>query len=237
MCPPRELPPEPINRPIDPRVVRTVLEFYRRGWFPMHDNESKTTRWVQPRARAVIPLDPDLFKVSRSLRARIRANTFTLRTDTAFDRVIRECAAPASGREDTWLATDIIDLFTNLHRAGHAHSVEAWIIDDTGERLVGGLYGLALGKVFCGESMFSRPTLGGTDASKVCLVHLVHHLRRRGFQLLDAQLHNDHLAQFGMFEMDARDYLAQTRELATDHVDWLPFEPGRTHDELVAPRP
>ena len=237
MGPPREDPSRSPAAPIEGHVVRTVLDFYRRGWFPMHDDVSMTTRWVQPRARAVIPLDTDLFKTPRSLRARVRTGVFTIRADTAFDRVIRACASPAPGREDTWLSADIIDLFTTLHRAGHAHSVEAWIIDAHGERLVGGLYGLALGRVFCGESMFSRPNLGGTDASKVCLVHLVHHLRRRGFQLLDAQLHNDHLAQFGMYEMDARDYLARANDLAEDPVPWLPFEPGRTLEELTPPRP
>src|SRR5690606_20121921 len=118
-----------------------------------------------------------------SLMRRYRSGRFTLRMDTAFEQVIRQCAEPRRRHPNTWINDQIIRAYTQLHRLGLAHSVEAWYPDpETKElRLVGGLYGVSLGGAFCGESMFSRMT----DASKVCLVHLVHHLRRRGYRLLD----------------------------------------------------
>lgn len=192
--------------------------------------------WVQPHERAIVPLD-DRFKVSKSLAQRVRSGRFIVSHDRAFGEVIRACAAPAKGREDTWLHPSIIDAFDLLHQAGHAHSVEAWLpppgwppaprgvgflhaAPPTGSTLVGGLYGLALGSIFCGESMFSRPQLGGTDASKVCLVHLVHHLRVRGFTLLDAQLSSEHLERFGMYEMPKDAYAAHLAAHTGDAVAW-----------------
>jgi len=237
----------------------------------MHDPSAAETHWVQPRRRALLPLDPDKFIISRSLRAAVRRNRFHITSDTAFDQVIQACAQPRPDQPDTqfrtWLSEDIIHIFQLLHRAGHAHSIEAWLplpLPEGGGRgkdspdssnspsthaathtptnislspphartsapphsltLVGGLYGLALGRIFCGESMFSLPSRGGTDASKVCLVHLVSHLRRRGFALLDAQLPNDHLKQFGMYEMSQHRYQKELSAHATTLVDWLPFD-------------
>ncbi|MCE7973586.1 MAG: leucyl/phenylalanyl-tRNA--protein transferase [Leptolyngbya sp. PLA1] len=223
--------------PEQQRLVDAVLSLYREGWFPMHDEDTGEVQWVQPRNRGILPLEPHAFRTSRSLRAAVRNRGFVLTTDRAFADVIRRCAAPARGREQTWLSDEIIELFELLHAAGHAHSLEVWLHDSatTAPRLVGGLYGLALGGVFCGESMFSSPESGGTDASKVALVHLVHHLRSRGFSLLDAQLTNEHLAQFGCHEISQPRYLRLLGELRDHPVPWLPFQP-ETHP-LLAPGP
>lgn len=212
------------------RVVEGVLGMYREGWFPMYEEsdsaEHRGIDWVQPQRRGIIPLEPDRFRVSRSLRAKVRRGEFSVSSDEAFGEVIRACAAPAEGRGGTWLCAEIVEAFEVLHKAGHAHSVEAWVETEDGERrLVGGLYGLALGSVFCGESMFSRPESGGTDASKVCLVHLVHHLRARGFALLDAQMTNGHLERFGCYEMPREEYLSILREASRSIRGWTPFDP------------
>lgn len=211
-------------------LVDEVLRLYRHGWFPMNDQDGRV-RWVQPGERGIIPLD-NRFHISGTLRARVRSGRYTITTDRAFGAVIRACAAPAKGRDETWLDDSIINAFELLHRAGHAHSIEAWRPGASGDVLVGGLYGLVLGSVFCGESMFSRPALGGTDASKVCLVHLVGHLRRRGFVMLDAQMMNEHLERFGCYAMPREDYLRTVEAHAAEHRDWPPFEPERTRAEV-----
>ncbi len=213
--------------PAEQRLVDGFLRMYRDGWFPMLMEEGPGVEWVQPEHRAIIPLD-DRFKVSKTLAQRVRSGRFIVTHDRAFGEVIRACAAPAKGREDTWLDPSIIDAFLVLHKAGHAHSVEAWLPPagrrdggvPEGSVLVGGLYGLGVGSVFCGESMFSRPELGGTDASKVCLVNLVQHLRKRGFTLLDAQLSSEHLERFGMYEMPKNDYVAHVAAHAEADVTW-----------------
>lgn len=214
--------------------VEAVVQLYRDGWFPMNDPDANEVHWVQPNSRGVIPIEPDRFKISRTLRSVTRSTRFQITTDYAFARVIRECAQPSKGRESTWLDPAIIALFDHLHACGLAHSVEAWVVDSgaVSPRLVGGLYGLAIGDVFCGESMFSRPALGGTNASKVCLVHLVHHLRRRGFTLLDAQMTNDHLEQFGCYSMPREEYITRLAHSPGDSPAWHPFEPDRTIAEL-----
>lgn len=200
----------------DAAMVDALLSAYRTGLFPMADPESGLIKWFSPDPRALLPIDaapgsPGGLRVSRSLRATVRRAPFLITTNQAFTRVIRACAAPRSGQrhEESWIDTRIIDAYGLLHNAGHAHSVEAWLPDDTGTQatLVGGLYGVHLGAVFFGESMFSRPDLGGTDASKVCLVHLVCHLRQRGFVLLDTQFSNPHMEQFGIVELPRKQYL------------------------------
>lgn len=221
------------------RVVASLLEAYSQGWFPMAhpdrlgaDGEPEI-EWVQPRRRAIIPLD-DKFHIPKSLAQRVRSGRFTMTTDIAFEAVIRACAAVPRHDETgedagpTWLAPEIIEAFLLLHKHGHAHSIEAWLpseTDSSQHTLVGGLYGLALGKVFCGESMFHDAARGGTDASKVCLVHLVQHLRARGFELLDAQLANHHTAQFGMYEMPREHYLAKLAAVSSTPISWTPFDP------------
>jgi leucyl/phenylalanyl-tRNA--protein transferase len=161
----------------------------------MADAASGDITWYSPDPRAILPLDK--FRVPRSLRQRIRKNPFDIRVDTAFETVMRLCAS----REETWISAEIIGVYTQLHRAGYAHSVEAW----DGGRLVGGLYGVALGGAFFGESMFSTMA----DASKVALVSLVERLRTRGFVLLDTQFTTEHLGHFGVVEITRSEYLTE----------------------------
>lgn len=152
--------------------------------------------WYDPDPRAIIPLDR--FHVSRSLRRTIQQQIFDIRLDGAFTAVMEACAAPGVGREETWISEDLIQAYTRLHRLGFAHSVEAW---RDGE-LVGGLYGVAIGGFFAGESMFSRER----DSSKVALAFLVAHLNERKFSLLDTQFMTEHLRHFGAIEIPAAAY-------------------------------
>lgn len=152
--------------------------------------------WYDPDPRAIIPLDR--FHVSRSLRRTIRQQIFDIRIDTAFTAVIEACAAPAPGREETWISDEIIQAYTRLHQLGFAHSVEAWQANE----LVGGLYGVAIGGFFAGESMFSYER----DSSKVALAVLVAHLNERKFQLLDTQFMTEHLRRLGAIEIPAFAY-------------------------------
>ncbi|WQE46902.1 leucyl/phenylalanyl-tRNA--protein transferase [Brevundimonas diminuta] len=152
---------------------------------------------VEPEQRGVIPLDR--FHIPSRLRRTVRGEPFQVRVNTAFAAVLDACAAPAPGREDTWINAPIRRLYIELHQRGFAHSIECW----RDETLVGGLYGVTLGGAFFGESMFSR----ATDASKVALVHLVARLRKGGWRLLDAQFLTDHLSQFGAVETPQEAYL------------------------------
>lgn len=217
--PPQQPPPEPAEHAR--RVLEWVLSMYRQGWFPMYDDESGRVQWVQPHLRGIIPLD-ERFVVSRSLRQAVKSAKFEVTSDRAFVDVIQACAAPAKGREQTWLSDEIIDAFCVLHEHGVAHSIEVWVGEP--RRLVGGLYGVCIGSVFCGESMFSRPEIGGSNASKVALVHLVSHLRGCGFTLLDSQLENDHLAQFGCYTMPREEYLKHLTRHARAEVAWGRFD-------------
>lgn len=154
---------------------------------------------VDPDMRGIIPLDG--FHVPKRLMRKVKQEPFRVTVDQAFTRVMEMCAESAAGRESTWINSPILNLYSALHREGHAHSIECW----DGDQLVGGLYGVALGGAFFGESMFSR----ATDASKIALVHLVAHLLEDGFVLLDAQFHNPHLEQFGLIEIHRHDFHAQ----------------------------
>jgi leucyl/phenylalanyl-tRNA--protein transferase len=151
---------------------------------------------VDPDLRGVLPLDR--FHVPRSLRRAIRREPFKIRVDTAFTQVMEQCAEAAPGRMSTWINTPILNLYSALHRMGHAHSVECWDGDD----LVGGLYGVSLKGAFFGESMFSRRT----DASKIALAHLVARLKRGGYKLLDTQFVTDHLTTFGVEEIGREEF-------------------------------
>lgn len=153
--------------------------------------------WLSPESRGIIPLTD--FHVPRRLARTVRSDRFRVTCDLAFSDVIAACAAPAFGRDETWINAEIVSLYTELHRSKCAHSIEAW----DGDNLVGGLYGVSLGAAFFGESMFSR----ARDASKVALVHLVARLLAGGFELLDAQFVTDHLAQFGAVAITRIDYL------------------------------
>ena len=188
--------PEPSYDVLDPNLV---LGAYAVGVFPMADaRDAAGIYWVEPRKRAILPLDG--FHLSRSLRKTIAADRFRVTADAVFEDVIALCAESADDRPDTWINTTIEHAFTNLHFRGYAHSIECWDGDD----LVGGLYGLALGKAFFGESMVSR----ATDASKVALAWLVARLRVGGFTLLDCQFQTPHLASMGAVEIDRGDYVA-----------------------------
>ena len=176
---------------IDPDLL---LRAYAIGVFPMSDGrDAPEVYWVEPRRRAILPLER--FHLSRSLRKTLRSDRFTVTRDTAFTRVIRACAE----REETWINPDIEASYSTLHALGQAHSVEAWL---DGE-LVGGLYGVRLGPAFFGESMFSR----ATDASKVALAWLVARLIVGGFRLLDCQFMTDHLKSLGAIEVSQQRYL------------------------------
>lgn len=178
-----------------------VLRAYAAGVFPMAESRgSDRMYWLDPALRGVLPLD-DGFHLSRRLRRTALSDRFTVTADRDFPGVIRGCAEPAPGRTDTWINGEIEQLFIELHRRGFAYSVEAW----QDGRLVGGLYGVALGGAFFGESMFSRVS----DASKVALVHLVARLRLCGFVLCDTQFITTHLARFGAVEIPKADYKAR----------------------------
>jgi leucyl/phenylalanyl-tRNA--protein transferase len=181
---------------ITPEVL---LRAYACGIFPMAESaDDPTLFWVEPEMRGVIPLAG--FRIASRLARTVRADAFTVTVDRAFKAVIAGCAAPQPGRADTWINKRIRDLYLGLHELGHAHSVEVWQDDD----LVGGLYGVSLGKAFFGESMFHRVR----DASKVALVHLVARLIAGGFELLDTQYVTEHLRSFGAIEIPRRRYTA-----------------------------
>ncbi|MDA8869791.1 leucyl/phenylalanyl-tRNA--protein transferase [Rhizobiaceae bacterium] len=182
-----------------PVTAEMLLNAYASGVFPMAESaEDPELFWVRPEMRGVLPLDG--FHIPRRLQRTVRNAPYRLSVDTAFERVVDACAAPDAGREGTWINDDIRRLYGELHDMGFAHSVEAW----DGERLVGGLYGVALGAAFFGESMFSR----ATDASKLALVELVKLLNEGGFVLLDTQFNTNHLAQFGVIDIPREDYEA-----------------------------
>ena len=174
-----------------------LLRAYAVGLFPMAEHrDDPTLYWIDPERRGILPLNS--FHVPRRLRRTVRANEYEVRCDTAFEDVIRACAAPGPKRDETWINDEIVALYTSLFEMGRAHSVETW---KDGE-LVGGLYGVALGAAFFGESMFST----ARDASKVALVHLVARLRKGGFELLDTQFVTEHLSQFGVMEVPRSGY-------------------------------
>lgn len=182
------------NNDID---VDILLRAYSIGLFPMADSaDDPELFWVEPEMRGIIPLDN--FHVSKSLAKAIRKSQFEIRFDTNFEGVMASCAQEAPDRPSTWINKTIRRLYTELHEIGHAHSVEAW----DGDELVGGLYGVSLGSAFFGESMFSRRT----NASKICLVHLVEHLNTKGFTLLDTQFTTDHLKTFGAIDVPKAEY-------------------------------
>jgi leucyl/phenylalanyl-tRNA---protein transferase len=172
-----------------------LLSAYERGVFPWYSAQQPILWWA-PDPRMV--LFPAEFKVSRSLGKTLRNGGFDCRFDTAFGATIRACAAPRRAGADTWLNAEMIDSYEELHRRGYGHSVETW----RGDELVGGLYGLQLGGVFFGESMFS----GERDASKVALARLVEQCRRRGIELIDCQIASSHLASLGAREVSRNEF-------------------------------
>lgn len=205
--------------------ANALLQCYAQGVFPMGEaRDDPLVFLVEPDQRGVIPLDG--FHIPTRLRRTIRREPFEVRTNTAFSGVLDACAAPAPGREDTWINGPIRNLYLQLHAMGRAHSLECW----DGDRLVGGLYGVSLGAAFFGESMFSRET----DASKIALVHLVARLRVGGWRLLDAQFRTPHLDQFGLIETPQSDYLKVLRAALTGNPDASALTRPLTGEEAVA---
>jgi len=188
-----------------------LLRAYATGVFPMAESaDDPEIFWVRPETRGVIPLDA--FHVPKSLRKVIRQGHFDIRFDTDFGSVIDGCAQSREARPTTWINASIRTAYTRLFEAGHCHTVEAW---RDGE-LVGGLYGVTLGRAYFGESMFSRVR----DASKVCLVHLVERLRSTGFVLLDTQFTTEHLQRFGAIDVPRRKYEAMLQKALSGKADF-----------------
>jgi leucyl/phenylalanyl-tRNA--protein transferase len=187
-----------------------LIRAYASGIFPMGDERTGTVRWYSPDPRAHLPL-PD-FHVPHNLRRRVRRGEFAVTSDEAFGAVIRACA----DRTRTWITPRIIQAYTQLHERGFAHSVECW---QDGE-LAGGLYGVALGGAFFGESMFFRVS----NASKVALAHLVRQMRAGRFRLLDTQYSTDHLERFGVVEIPRAEYMQRLNEALSVDATWWPLD-------------
>ena len=190
-----------------------LVSAYTHGWFPMSGDDS-VIRWYSPDPRGIIPLDA--FHVPSRLARVVRTGRFEIRIDSSFTEVIRACAEAERDPEDSgsWISDEIAESYRALHYSGIAHSVEAW----RDGQLVGGLYGVAIGGAFFGESMFHR----ATDASKVALVALVDRLRERGYRLLDTQWVTDHLMQFGAVEIPRSKYLKLLGESLQVSCRFLP---------------
>jgi leucyl/phenylalanyl-tRNA--protein transferase len=180
-----------------------LMDAYRRGIFPWY-GEGLPILWHSPDPRFVLPIEQ--LRVNRSLAKAIRRAPYVITLDTAFGEVLRHCAAtPRPGQDGTWITDDMIRAYETLHALGHAHSVEAWLADE----LVGGLYGVAVGALFCGESMFAH----APDASKIAFVSLARQLAGWGFELIDCQVHTEHLERFGGEEWPRRRYLDELARL------------------------
>lgn len=202
-----------------------LLRAYACGIFPMSESaDDPTIFWVEPEQRGIIPLDG--FRVPSRLARTVRSDMFRVSVDTAFARTIAGCAAPQPGREDTWINGRIRELYTALHRLGHCHSVEVWSGDD----LVGGLYGVSLGRAFFGESMFHH----ARDASKVALVHLVARLVAGGYTLLDTQFVTEHLRSFGAVEVSRRHYRTLLDEALKGAGDFFALPASITGAQALA---
>lgn len=222
------------------RLVEELVAMYRRGYFPMADPQAEVVYLCDASPRGLMPLSaPEGLRIPRRLRRTLRQGRFEITSDVAFERVIRSCGEPRTPRPqsesvsaETWIDENIVHAYCVLHRAGLAHSVEAWAEHEGRRQLVGGIYGVTIGRLFSGESMFCRPELGGTDASKVCLIHAAMHAARRGFELFDTQFLNPHLEQFGAYEVPREEYQRRLDHAVERHASWAPFEPWRTVEAL-----
>ena len=206
---------------ITPQVL---LKAYAVGIFPMAESaEDPGLYWIEPEMRGIMPLDR--FHLPKRLRRTVAQGVYEVRIDHDFDAVIAGCAEPTAGRSKTWINERIRRLYGELFELGHCHTVETW----REGRLVGGLYGIALGAAFFGESMFSRER----DASKVALVHLVARLRAGGFRLLDTQFTTRHLKQFGAIDVDRRHYHRLLEEATAEAADFYRLDGGATLDVVL----
>lgn len=195
-----------------------LAEAYRQGIFPWY-SEGQPLLWWSPDPRMV--LFPAELRLTRSLKKRLRRRDYEIRADTRFEQVMRACAEPRHGQEGTWITEDMIEAYCTLHAQGFAHSVETWI----GGELAGGLYGIALGRMFYGESMFTR----APDASKLALAHLVRQLERWGFGMIDCQMKTPHLAAFGGREIPRREFMRKLQDLVNYPA---PVSEWRFNDDL-----
>jgi leucyl/phenylalanyl-tRNA--protein transferase len=192
------------------------LDAYRYGIFPWPTNPRDPMLWWSPDPRAVLPLEA--MHVSRRLQRRLRSHQFTVTANQAFDQVLRGCATGHGRERGTWLTAEMRSAYAELHRLGHAHSVETWLEG----QLVGGVYGVAIGGLFAAESMFYR----ARDASKIALASLVTHLRARGYVLLDVQQWTSHTSSLGVVEIPRRDYLRQLAEAVDMPITFGEISPG-----------
>jgi leucyl/phenylalanyl-tRNA--protein transferase len=196
----------------DSLTATELLTLYAHGSFPMAEQAfDEEFLIVTPKKRALLPIQN--LHISKSLRKLVRRAPFEIRTDYDFSAVIAACAEARPDRPETWINASIQSLFLELHQMGFAHSIECW----QDEKLVGGLYGLALGGTFCGESMFSRVP----NASKIALVHLCARLAASGFSVLDVQFSNPHLEQFGLYEIPQEEYVRLLHSHLGDRISWL----------------
>ncbi|MCC7146179.1 MAG: leucyl/phenylalanyl-tRNA--protein transferase [Phycisphaeraceae bacterium] len=210
-----------MSPPLNPQLI---IEAYRQGFFPMADGRRGPIHWYSPDPRGILPLDR--FHIPKSLARTIRKAPYAITFDQAFAQVIQGCAAPRADQSDTWINREIIRVYTHLHESGVAHSIEAWLppakqdvpANQNQRSLVGGIYGLAVGGVFFGESMFSRVR----DASKICLVQLVAHLRRQGYRLMDIQMVTSHTQRFGAVEISRTRYMQLLVQALAMPVTWSP---------------
>jgi leucyl/phenylalanyl-tRNA--protein transferase len=183
-------------------TVERLLDAYTQGIFPWF-SEGQPVLWWSPDPRMV--LNPSEIRITPSLAKTLRRRRYEVRADTVFREVMHACAAPRTGQDGTWISAEMINAYCALHERGIAHSMETWIDG----KLAGGLYGVAIGRMFYGESMFTRVP----DASKIALVHLARHLQRRGFELIDCQVHTSHLARMGAREMPRASFMRKLNEL------------------------
>jgi len=206
---------------ITPQVL---LKAYACGIFPMAETaDDPGIFWVEPEMRGILPLDQ--FHISRSLKKAFRKSTFDVCFDRNFAGTMEACAEQTGSRGETWINAPIKRLYKELHEMGNAHSVEVY----DGDALVGGLYGVRLGRAFFGESMFSRQT----NASKIALIHLVYEIRRAGFVLLDTQFTTAHLETFGVIEIPKNDYHVLLDNALQGEAHFLPQEGGATSDSIL----
>ena len=207
---------------ITPQVL---LKAYSCGIFPMAESaDDPALYWIEPQQRGVLPLDG--LHIPRRLLRTVRTTSFTVKVDNNYDRVIDGCAAPRAGRMSTWINTRIRALYRDLFERGACHTVEVW----DGDRIVGGLYGVALKSAFFGESMFSTER----DASKIALVHLIARLIRGGFSLLDTQFVTEHLRQFGTIELDRATFQAELEKALEKNADFYALPIDASGAEVAA---
>jgi leucyl/phenylalanyl-tRNA---protein transferase len=190
-----------------------LLDAYRHGIFPWFSGGDPIL-WWSPDPRMV--LFPSEIKISRSLRKTLHRGQYEIRVDTSFEQVMRACAMPRNKQNGTWIQEEMIAAYLNLHKLGHAHSVETWMENE----LVGGLYGISIGRMFYGESMFSRRT----DASKIALAHLAAHLNRWDFGMIDCQMNTAHLASMGAREIPRAQFIIRLKKLIAESEKTSPWK-------------